>query len=185
MVYGGATSLHSINASGQINKEYVYYVVKGVQRRRGYFIPSNPQTPRQQSRRAFFKNGMQYWGNLPEIEKQEYNKKAKIIKIGWIGYNYFMQLWMRGDIVMDCIKSIQRGTLECVNGDNDVTISEVDMNKTMVLIPCYLENMGGTPPDTAGIVAGNLLNSTTIRIKAVKIGTGVAPISSWQVIEYY
>jgi len=185
MSYGGATALHSINASGQVNKEFVYYIAKGVQKRRVYVVPANPQTPRQQAKRAFFRNGMIYWGNLPEIEKQEYIRKAKIIKAGWIGYNYFMRLWMRGKIVMECIKSIQKGSVSAVTGNNDITISEVDLSKSVVLINSYASSVEVSGTVYAVSVLGGYLTTTTnLRIEVQLANVANAKIY-WQVIEYF
>ena len=180
-----AFSLNSINARGTTGKEWVYWVAHGIQYRRKYIVPPDPLTPRQQSKRAFFRMGMAYWKNLSPTEKAEYAEKAENCGKSLISYNYFMSLWLRGEIVMESIKSIQRGVVSCINGYNNVTISQVEMAKSIVIINSYSTAwVQADVLNLGAVLGGELTTSTNLRILAVKIVTG-APAAYWQVIEYY
>jgi len=180
-----AFSLHSIQARGTTGKEWVYWIANGIQHRRAYIIPPDPKSPRQQARRAFFKNGMAYWTNLPGNEKAEYNETAKVIKTGWIGYNYFIQKWLRGEIVTDAIKSIQRGSKACVDGVNNVTIVAVTMARSVVICPGYVAGLACDSTKSCGIHGANLTSDTNLRIFASKGAAGAIPTAYWQVVEFF
>lgn len=185
MVNPALENLKSFNASGQINKQYVYFSSYGKQRVRAYVVPANPRTPRQESKRGFFIHGMEYWNNLSESEKEFYNVKSKKIKTAWIGYNYFMRLWLRGDIVQECTRSIQRGNLGCVDGINNITISPVVMAKSVVWVSTYAFGSSEGLAKSNGIKGGELTSTTNLVINAIKGVAADSPVAYWQVVEYY
>jgi len=185
MVNPALDDLNSIGSSGQINKEFVYFRSYGKQRRRTYFIPVNPKTPRQEAKRAFFKNGMAYWKNLSEEKKQEYNERAKIIKNAWIGYNYFMRLWLRGEIVQEVIKSIQRGKQFVPHGLTNISIVAVNLAKSVISYNAFLA-VFDTPSLTGyGVEGASLTSPTNIAVNAWDTALTGTVIFCWQVIEYY
>ncbi len=181
----GATDLHSLRARGQFKKTYVYYVVNGVQKRRGYAVPNDPNTPRQQARKAFFRNGSEYWYNLPAGEKEAWTVASKKIKQAWDGKNYFLRKWLKGEIVVDLIKSIQRGTEVCADGANDVTIVGVEMARSIVVYGSYHCGSSLGAADEHGVSGMELTSATNLRIHAVKGAQADAPSAYWQVVEFY
>lgn len=175
----------SIRARGQINKKKVFYVVHGEQRVRAYAVPTDPQTPRQLSKRAFWRNGMEYWYAQPQSFRDDYKAKAKKYYPTMFGVNLFMRDWVREVYVMEIIKSIQRGSQSCSTGDNDVTITAVDMSKTVVDVKPFYVTKGSPPADVKWCSGGFLVNSTTLRIRAFKGANFSLCMVEWQVIEYF
>lgn len=185
MSYKSAVDLHSIIARGQVGHQYIYYWVKGEQRRRAYVIPTDPLTPRQRSKRAFFRMGMKYWNALSDEEKYFYEIKAKKSGKPLISYNYFLSLWLRGKIVQEAVKSVQRGSTTCVAGFNDVEITEVEADKTLIVCPAWGLAAGPNGDVISGIIGATLLDSTHLRIAALKSGGAASPVAVWEVIEFY
>jgi len=62
---------------------------------RRYFVPFNPQSPAQISRRNLFKAGVQSWQGLTNSEKQVYNDKAVKLKFNMTGFNLFMSNYLK------------------------------------------------------------------------------------------
>lgn len=185
MGYGGCKDLKSISARGQFGKQYIYWRSKGEQYRRAYKVPFDPFTPRQLAKRGFFWQAKKYWDSLTPAQKNDYEVRARVIKNYWRGLNYFLSLWLRGDIVQETVRSVQRGSLTCVDGDNDVIITEVAMAKSFFWVSCFAFGSSEGLAKSNGVNGGYLLNSTTIRINAIKGVSAPNPTAYWQVIEFY
>ena len=61
---------------GAVGKSVIYQVQAGNPYRRGYFVPANPRTPAQQSRRAMFAAAVANWHALTPEERAEYNARG-------------------------------------------------------------------------------------------------------------
>lgn len=180
-----ATDLHSLAAHGQIKKQFIYFVQKGVQYRKAYVVPANPQTPRQQTKRAFFRMGIAYWHVQPQSFRDGYNEKAKRNFPNMEGFNLFLREWLTGKIVNESVRSIQAGTKVCADGANDVTITAVEVTKTFVFVGTYHCGSSLGVTDEHGICGAELTSATNLRIHAIKGAQADAPSSCWQVVEFY
>jgi hypothetical protein len=72
-----------------------------------------------------------------------------------------------------------------VNGVNDITISEVQSAKSLVIVGSH---GGGDPTKEKGlsmVQGGVLVNNTTLRIYAKVGADAVVPSTAWQVIEFF
>jgi len=185
MVNIAVTDLKSSRASGQIGKASVYYVRKGIQCKRSYVVPIQPDTQDQIDVRNNFKNGMLFWKVQEQSFRNEYNEKVKNPFLKMWGVNLFMSKWLRGLIKMVTIKSIQRGNTVCVGGINDITITAVDVDKSIITVSGYTFDEQSDGLHKLGIVGGILVNSTTLRIFAIKDALASSPRALWQVIEYF
>lgn len=174
-----------ITARGQVGKQYIFYVVNGYQRKRAYAIPDNPRTARQKSNRSFFKNGVKWWQSATEVFREGYFTRVQEYNLKTTPFAEFIKDWYEEKYVMNCIKSIQRGNTLLVNGNNDITIEEVDLEKSVLICNSYGVGHPSGPSDSFGVQAFNLLNSTTIRITAFKGGSAPDFYGSWQVVEFY
>lgn len=183
--YRIAKDLESIRAHGQVGRQWIYFFSHGEQHRREYKIPDDPQTPRQLAKRGFFWQAHQYWNNLTENEKDFYHDKAKVLGRLPAGLQYFLSLWLRGLIVQETVRSVQRGRLVCVDGINDVTIVEVAVAKTQVNVSSYSCNQSLGAPNTCNVVGGVLASSTNLQIEARKGTSAPDPIAYWEVVEFY
>ena len=175
----------AFSISGQVGKEYIYYSVHGEQRRRGYVIPFDPKSARQKSKRAFFRNGVEWWHNESESFRQVYQNKAKSYYKKMHGINLFLRDWCKGVYVIEVTKSIQRGQLLCDDGNNDITIEAVDINKSITLCDAYAFGSAEGLAKSSSIKGATLINSTTLRISAFKGVSAEQPLACWQVVEFY
>lgn len=57
-----------------------------------HYVPTNPQTTAQQTRRATFANGVIAWKTLPTLEKNDYRQRAKGQKMS--GFNLHQREYM-------------------------------------------------------------------------------------------
>lgn len=174
-----------ITARGQIGKTWIYYVVNGYQRRRAYVVPTDPQSPRQLSKRAFWRNGGVWWANESQSFRDNYKTTVKNLSLAMTGRDLFMQDWTKGVYVTEVIKSIQRGNVPLVNGANDVTITAVEMAKSIVNINSYLTSDSAGANSRMGCIGGILTSSTNLRIFAVKEASATTPRGIYEVIEFY
>jgi len=74
-------------------KQYVYYLYRGILRRRIYCIPIQPGTPPQLAVWEKFRKGVKLWQDLTIEEKTVYNIKAIPKKME--GFNLFMSKWLK------------------------------------------------------------------------------------------
>ena len=85
--------LHSQKAQGKFKNELFQFVEKTqYQYSRPFVKASNPRTPKQQKQRAKMTGGPQAWRNLPQKQKDIWNKKAK--KYGKTGYILFISNYL-------------------------------------------------------------------------------------------
>lgn len=175
----------SINAVGQIGRTWVYYLDKCKQRRRAYVVPSNPQTPRQQCKRAFFRMGMDYWHSQGQAFRDEYATRVDEQDLKLHPINLFLAEWLKGEIVNESVKSIQKGKATCVNGVNNITITEVETEKSVVIINSYANAVEtGATVYSAAVYGGQLSSSTNLQIEVALLNVPNVPVF-WQVIEFY
>lgn len=98
MVHKGAYTLHSISARGQIGKTHIYFVQNGVQQRKPYTVPTNPQTVDQQANRAKFANSVSAWQAESQAVKDTYNLRASRMSEPLEGFNLYIREFMKGII---------------------------------------------------------------------------------------
>jgi len=98
MVRRGAFSLHSISARGQIGKEWIYYVRNGIQRRKPYKVPANPQSESQQANRALFESAVSSWQGLSQQTKDSYNVLASRLTKRMSGYNLYLRKFLLDEV---------------------------------------------------------------------------------------
>ncbi len=177
--------LQSVSASGQIGKTSVYYVRNGEQCKRAYVVPVQPRTPRQLSSWGFFSHGMTYWKDQDQAFRDSYNQGVKDPYMNMWGVNLFLREWMKGEIVLNCIRSLQAGEKVCGDGDNDVAINEVVIAKSVVHVGTYYGGSSFGASDEYGICGAKLTSTTNLRINGHKGAIADAPIAAWQVVEYY
>lgn len=175
----------SLRISGQIGKEKVFYEVGGDQRVRGYAVPSDPKTPQQRARRSFFRNGMEWWANESQAFRDNYNQLVKDRSLALHGVNLFLIDWYKGVYVAEVIKSIQRGSVFCVAGLNNITIVAVDLDKSVLHYNPHAMSIDGPPIVLAGITGAILSSSTNIAVSCLDTaGTGLVPFA-YEVVEFF
>lgn len=99
----------SVDASGTIYKTLTASIWKGRNYIRGYFIPSNPNTPAQQAQRTLMQNAVSGWQSLvdimpesgaggPETYKDQWDEAARDVYPPISGFNYYvMQFLLQGE----------------------------------------------------------------------------------------
>jgi hypothetical protein len=89
-LYGGAKY-------GEYNEKYGIYRIRGcstgqfIERKR-FYIPANPRSEPQQANRSKFANAISGWQNLTNEQKNQYNERAKRLKMS--GYNLYIKIYM-------------------------------------------------------------------------------------------
>lgn len=98
----------SVDASGTIYKSLTASIWKGRNYIRGYFVPTNPNTPAQQTQRALMAEAVAAWQALtdtmpvspplgPESYKDQWNIAAREVYPPISGFNYYtMQYVLQG-----------------------------------------------------------------------------------------
>ena len=174
-----------INARGQIGKQYIFYIVKGNQRKRAYAVPANPQTPRQEANRSFFKNGVEYWNNESAGFRQAYFDRVEQLNLKTTPFGEFIRDWYEELYVANVIKSKQKGQTVCVNGLNNITITSVDTGKVVVLVSTFANSaeIAGTTYSVV-VYGGQLTSGTNLQIEVALINVANVKVY-WQVIEFY
>lgn len=83
----------------QIRHHRTKYLVAGEKetgelyiRKSRFYIPSNPKTEGQQSRRSIFADGVSAWKSLSEDEKNIYRKRAENLRMS--GFNLYMREYL-------------------------------------------------------------------------------------------
>lgn len=79
--------------SGKVGESGVFASIWGIQYRRRYVKPSNPNTPAQQKIRNSFTNGVDKWHTFNAIQAQAYSPMATGLKMS--GYNLFLSRWQK------------------------------------------------------------------------------------------
>ena len=185
MTFRTPVDLFSLEAHGQVGKKWIYWHSHGFAHRRPYKIPFNPKSPRQQCWRATCRQGTKFWNNLTHEEKNIYSNRAKNYSPYVTGFYYFMHLWFKGEIVNISVKSIQRGNATLSNGSNNITISEVNIEKSIVICPSFFLVHPSGLTYSKGIEGYNLTSSTNLRIDAIKGENSSVLYGTWQVIELF
>ena len=88
----------SARATGQVYKQWVFYIYQGQQRVRRYLVPSDPKTPPQLSLRAKFAAGVKAWQNLSQSDKLYWRRVGVRKKEPITSLNAFLSAWMRDKI---------------------------------------------------------------------------------------
>lgn len=116
----------SVDASGTIYKALTASIWKGRNYIRGYFIPTNPNTPDQQTQRALMKAAVSAWQGLADEEpvspplseeyyKDQWNIAAREVYPPISGFNYFtMQYCLQG--TMPTIPAIAPKKAKTIHG---------------------------------------------------------------------
>jgi len=102
--------------SGKVGDSGVFASIWGIQYRRRFVKPSNPNTPAQQRVRTSFTNGVDKWHTFNPLQAQAYTPMASGQKMS--GYNLFLSRWQKMTSVqkaayvepIDCIKQIASGS---------------------------------------------------------------------------
>lgn len=149
---------------------------------RTYFLPNQPGSQSQLSNWSRFACAVCSWQQLSADQKKYYSELSMARGRQLPGYNFFISEYMRGRIVM--VKNVQQGNNIVVHGITDITISAVDLTKSVVLVDQYNFWIGLGMANLFCVYSAFLFNSTTLRIicnKGANIGTVYL---SWQVVEY-
>jgi len=101
--------------SGKVGDSGVFASIWGIQYRRRYVKPSNPNTPAQQKVRNSFTNGVDKWHTFNPLQAQAYTPMASGLKMS--GYNLFLSRWQKMTTAeksayvapIDCIKQVSSG----------------------------------------------------------------------------
>ncbi len=88
--------LLSGNASGQIGKMLVFSRWKGIKDVRSYVVPSNPNTPKQQTQRSVMKSAVEAYGDADFYtdDVQALNISAGRESKPMSGFNYFVKRYI-------------------------------------------------------------------------------------------
>lgn len=173
---------------GQLGKTYIYYVVKGKQLKRKYNVQHNLNSYYTIQTNDIFKKALQAWKALSPGNKEEWKKQDKYNPT-MSGYNYFISQYLNYwyPIIEEAemrIKKIQTGFLNCVTGSNNITITAVNMSKSIVICPAYTDRFQDGKDNGKGIFGALLTSPTNLVIKAHK-GVNYATCTGvWQVIEF-
>ena len=92
----------------------VFYTRYGKTISREWIIPPNPNTPAQQANRSRFRDAMASWRQLPDYEKDSYNRRAK--NLGLTGHNLYISRYMKGTAGAERVQTV---TVLAYKGDND------------------------------------------------------------------
>ena len=98
MVRRGAFSLYSLSGRGQIGKTHIYWVQNGIQRRKPYKVPANPQSVPQQANRALFASAVSAWHGESQETKDNCNLLASKLSPSIEGFNLYIRAFMLGEI---------------------------------------------------------------------------------------
>ncbi|HRZ26229.1 MAG TPA: hypothetical protein P5346_10625 [Spirochaetota bacterium] len=71
----------------------VFYERYGKTIMRAFIIPPNPRTPAQQANRSRFRDAMGSWRQLPDEEKDSFNRTAR--RLGMTGHNLYISRYMK------------------------------------------------------------------------------------------
>ena len=172
------------SASGQVAKQFIIQRSTGGRQIRSYFIPTNPRTNKQQAWRVLFKSVCDHWNKLDPIDKQIYEEYAKRNYPKKYGFNIYAKSILKEWFKM-IIKSVQRGVLDAVNGNNVVGISAVDLEKSIIICEPFSFRIADGGANTAVLNGATFQDSTNIVIRATRGANILNLYCSWQVIEYY
>jgi hypothetical protein len=145
--------------SGKVGESGVFASIWGIQYRRRYVKPSNPNTPAQQKVRNSFTNGVDKWHAFNAIQAQAYTPMASGLKMS--GYNLFLSRWQKMTTLekssyvapIDCIKQISSGpanTGESVNIAEDTP--ETDTGGDYIVRGTPVFTKGGSSLDPTAFV---------------------------------
>lgn len=152
--------------SGQVGKSGVFASWRGIQYRRKYVIPSNPNTPAQQKVRNSFANAVDKWHTFNSLQQQAYGPLAS--GQPKTGYNIFIGRWQsmteaeRLAYVSPYVGFIQLGVGAAQSGTTVTTESnkrEMILNESPIVI--------GSCEFTSG--SGNLDPKAFIDIKRGRV----------------
>lgn len=184
----------NLKLSGQIAKQWIYWdsnkKLFGVYTptlpniyKRPYKIPYDPKTINQRKRRATFYYWSQKWHELTEEQQEEYNQEAKNKRLKMTGYNYYMSLKLKEVPIM--VKTIQNGTATLDEGIHEIEISEIDADRSIILVNSYGADFGLLGGNERYVVGGRIKDSTHIEIETT-VGFGEDDVKVyWQVVEFY
>lgn len=158
--------------SGKVGDSGVFATIWGIQYRRRYVKPSNPNTPAQQRVRTSFTNGVDKWHTFNPLQAQAYTPMASGQKMS--GYNLFLSRWQKMTTVqkaayvepIDCIKQIADGAAtEDQTASFSQNTPEKVLSNTHIVRDSYVFTAGGsglTPAVFVDIVRGKVKVINTI-----------------------
>ena len=79
--------------SGSVGQSGVFATIWGIQYRRRWVKPSNPNTPAQQRVRNSFTNAVDKWHSFNPLQTEAYSPLASGLKMS--GYNLFISRWQK------------------------------------------------------------------------------------------
>lgn len=176
-----------VKAHGQLGKKFIFYCVNNRQLKRRYNVQQNISHPEQIRRHHLFRHANYSWTALRENQKKEERKKQQYDPT-MSGYNYFISNYLKywGPIFEEAelrIKSVQSGSLNCISGENNITINAVDINKSIVIVPAFTERFGDGKDNGKGVFGGHLSTSTNLIIRAHRGANYNDCRAVWQVVE--
>jgi hypothetical protein len=84
----------SLDASGTIYNTLTASIWKGRNYMRGYFVPTNPQTPAQVAQRDLMRQAVEDWQASYPGEHTLWDEAARDVYPPISGYNYFVMQWL-------------------------------------------------------------------------------------------
>jgi len=145
--------------SGKVGESGVFATIYGIQYRRRYVKPSNPNTPAQQRVRTSFTNAVDKWHAFNALQAQAYTPMASGMKMS--GYNLFISRWQnmttaeRSAYVdpIDCIKQIADGAISTGQSVNiAVDTPETVLSSEHVVRDSYTFTQGASGLDPYAFV---------------------------------
>jgi len=116
--------------SGSVGR-LVFYSRFGKTIMRAWIIPPNPRTPAQQANRSRFRDAMLSWRQLPDEEKDSFNRKGK--KLGMTGHNLYISRYMKGTAGAE---RVQTATAPAYRGTRSAT-PNLALSKLPHSCPCF------------------------------------------------
>lgn len=155
----------NIAIHGQIGKEIIYWVSKGIQYKRIYKIPDDPKTFDQRTQRNKFYLATQTWNELTTEQKKDWDNKVKKTQYVMTGYNFFIQKKIKE--ITQMIKKVTHGSQLVSNGSNVITINEIQLDKTVLLYNCFVFGEATPTPKYYGIRSAYFSDSTHITVSVM------------------
>lgn len=170
---------------GKINDKVYYYRNTGADRIlivRPYCKPVQPGSGSQQARWNKFADGVHVWQNLRSEDQEYYRDRVRYLGYRMTGFNLFMSIFLKGGF--DVIKNIYRGSQFVPQGLTNITITAVDLSKSVLIYNSFLAATDGPPPGVYGVEAAILSTPTNIAVNAWDTAVTGTVIFTWQIIEY-
>ena len=182
---GDAARIRDMNVSlrGTIADTIIFRVRGGAQQMFPWHDQPQPRTYTQQERRVLFAFAVRAWQSLSQAEKDAYHDEAKLRGLRMTGYHLFLRGAMQEE-VSPMVKNIYRGFVELAEGEHNVTVPEVALNRSVLFSNASMVGFDEAGVMRWGIVACFLSAPTTITVRVYQsVGLPLVPFV-WQIVEF-